>query len=184
MVVTDDTVTALSHQQHGVRLASRVRAHYGALAWLGLSQLKLQKLCFYAAGVAWGHGAEDDLGELVFEAWKHGPVLREVFRPDGALPVVDGAPFSSTTEAHLADAVTVYGLISPWGLCEQSHTEEPWIEARKLDQPGRPGLISREDVTEHFKRKFVGAVQPPEHLVDRDGPRITHFAKSPALRRA
>lgn len=149
-------------------LANRVQAHYSALGRSGLTQLKLQKLCFYAAGVAWGHGAGAELSELAFEAWRHGPVLREIYYPAGAVPTArDVEPFSVETEGHVADAVTVYGLISPWGLREQSHLEQPWIDANALDRPGCPGKFGHIEASAHFRTKFAdGAVCLPEHMVD------------------
>ena len=150
-------------------LANRVQAHYSALGWSNLTQLKLQKLCFYAAGVAWAHEAGAEFSALTFEAWKHGPVLREIYCPGGAVPIPpEVEPFSPATEGHVGDAVTVYGLISPWGLREQSHLEQPWIHANALEKPGSPGKFGHLETSAHFRAKFAcGPVRPPEHLVDR-----------------
>lgn len=139
-----------------------------------LTHLKLQKLCFYAAACAWAHDAGEELSSLSFEAWKHGPVLRDVFtrfRETGAQEIAaspEAPTFSEETERRLGEALNVYGSLSAWSLVEQSHTEAPWAEARANETPGgKPQPISRESVERHFKQLWTtGKVQVPTYLVD------------------
>ncbi len=168
-------------------LGATVRAlyPYGAVPGFALTPLKLHKLCFYAAGVAWAHGEGHELHGVAFEAWKHGPVLRAIY--SATLPEICAeAALSPATLAHARDAVGVYGLLSAWGLREQSHLEAPWIEAHSRDVPGAtPVRIPNERIAAHFRAKFAEGVTFPEHLTDRgiftlDGlhfdPRFPSFA--------
>ncbi|HQY65262.1 MAG: DUF4065 domain-containing protein [Myxococcales bacterium] len=175
-------------------LGATVRAlyPYGTLPGFALTPLKLHKLCFYAAGVAWAHGEGGELRGVTFEAWKHGPVLRAIY--SGTLPDVCAEDaLSPETRAHARDAVQVYGLLSAWGLREQSHLEAPWIEAHSRDVPGAPPVrIPNDGIEAHFRAKFAEGVTFPEHLTDRgiftlDGlhfdPRFQSFAELAAYLR-
>lgn len=133
-----------------------------------ITHLKLQKLCFYCYGAALASDTAGDVGaDLVFEAWDHGPVLREVwteYRKYGSaqIPVTGTAPtYQPDTACALADALTVYGLLSPWSLRQESHLEGPWIETRKAGTT----RIDPEAMRAFFVRKFGGpGVRFPEHL--------------------
>lgn len=152
------------------RLAEWIVFHYPyRAAGLELTHPKLQRLCFYAAGVAWATGAGNEFGDIEFEAWKHGPVLREVYatyhHEKGAIaaPSIAPAAFDEQTEQALHDAVAVYGLLSAWGLREQSRREAPWIRANAKEAPA----ITRGEMENHFRRKWADGVVCPELLVDR-----------------
>jgi uncharacterized phage-associated protein len=152
------------------RLAAWIVFHYPyRAAGLELTHPKLQRLCFYAAGVAWATGAGSEFGGIEFEAWKHGPVLREVYatyhHEKGAIAArsVAPAPFGEPTERALHDAVTVYGLLSAWGLRAQAHHEAPWIQANADGAPA----ITRGEIETHFRRKWADGVACPESLADR-----------------
>jgi uncharacterized phage-associated protein len=159
------------------------RYPYRALDVAPLTHLKLQKLCFFAAGCAWACGEGAELADIRFEAWKHGPVLRDVYvvhreqrgelRPSGA-PV---EPFVAATERALLAALRVYGPLSGWALREQSHLEAPWADAKALNDAiavpppaiaGPPPVIENEHIRRHFAAKLhaPGGVAFPEYLVD------------------
>jgi len=102
-----------------------------------LSNLKLQKLLYYAQGwyLGLGHGT---LFTDAIKAWKHGPVVPTVFheykhfgwkfieKPTGknvALPLPQPARF-------VKSIVKAYGKYSAEDLRRFTHAEAPWINAR------------------------------------------------------
>ncbi len=128
----------------------------------GISNLKLQKLVYYAQ--AW-HLAVT--GEPLFlddlEAWKHGPVVRSLYikykhfgwepiRIPSLTPVVLNAKpwefmviprprtpvpdIDAGTRSILNEVWQTYGQFSAKRLEELTHTENPWIDARRGCGPG------------------------------------------------
>lgn len=134
------------------------------------TQLKLQKLCFYAYGVAASAKAEGELGDIEFEAWKHGPVLRplwEALKTFKAEPIPPGSvgveipAYSDGITKHLDDAIDVYGRLDAWALREESHLEKPWQDLEN----NLPSVISSTAIRDHFLAKFaLNKVEPPENL--------------------
>lgn len=109
-----------------------------------LNPLKLQKLLYYIQSwhiVFSGH----KLFENDFEAWIHGPVIREVFghfRSKNIL-MYDPIPENHSRDYDLnkylnneqieiiEDVLEEYGDKTPYHLECLTHAEKPWIEARK-----------------------------------------------------
>jgi uncharacterized phage-associated protein len=113
------------------------------LAKESMTPKKLQKILYYA--YSWTLTMEnDDVSELEnrlfnekFEAWVHGPVLREVydrFREYGyqEIPKYDGplTTFSEDIEEVLEDVWEDYGHYTGNELESITHQEDPWINAR------------------------------------------------------
>ena len=121
-----------------------------------LSNLKLQKLCYYAAGIASAVRNPDEvpLFEEPINAWKHGPVVPELyhkFKEHGgqAIPQNTGFDFASVDEADrglLDDVYNFYGQYSAWKLREMTHEETPWINV--YDKAN--DRITRTDLREYF----------------------------------
>jgi uncharacterized phage-associated protein len=136
-----------------------------------LTHLKLQKLVFYCFGGALAFGVEGDVGgNIVFEAWEHGPVNRDVwqeFRQFKGQPIPeidpwDAPSFSERTESVLSDVLTLYGLLDAWSLRQESHLEAPWLEAWRVR-----GAISSDGLRAHFKKKLAGDhVAYPHYLLE------------------
>jgi uncharacterized phage-associated protein len=99
-----------------------------------LSNLKLQKLLYYAQGFSLAK-----LGRQIFSdkiiAWEHGPVIEEVYRIFKVFidsPVV--LPIDSFTVETLDKEATEliksvyekYGKYSAWHLRNKTHAESPW----------------------------------------------------------
>lgn len=131
-----------------------------------LDHLKLQKLAFYTFGAALSRDL-DDLGDLSFFAWRHGPVNLEIYHQHKGLgrapvpvPVGPVPAYSAEVEDLLGDVVAIYSRLSSWQLREESHMEAPW-------QSTSPNAeIPREVIQAHFKAKFAsGAVALPRHLL-------------------
>lgn len=108
-----------------------------------MSPKKLQKILYYA--YVWTLTLEneeaDDLKNRLFdadfEAWVHGPVIREVyddFRAFGyqEIPKVENSPqvFSEDILEILEDVWDEYGKYTGNELESITHQEDPWINAR------------------------------------------------------
>lgn len=104
-----------------------------------ISNLKLQKLCYYAAGLI--AAVRQDDGRPLFadpiEAWQHGPVVPSQYRrfaQYGAdnIPAADGFDFSRLDANDLSvldDVYNFYGQYSAWKLRNMTHEERPWLDA-------------------------------------------------------
>lgn len=100
-----------------------------------ISNLKLQKLCYYAQGI---HLAVFDkpLFEEPIEAWMHGPVCPLLYREykqygSSAIPIPQDANldvFTSEQLELLNEVYAVYGQFSAWKLRNMTHEEAPWKE--------------------------------------------------------
>ena len=139
-----------------------------------LTPLKLQKLMFYCFGAACAFGVDRELAPVEFEAWPYGPVVKEVwqqFKGHGRVPISkhDGvvkAVYSDELDRVLQAALTIYGAIPVYPLVDQTHREGPWIKVWDAGR-GAGGVISKGDISEHFRNKFCcGHVTPPEALLD------------------
>lgn len=120
-----------------------------------VSNLKLQKLCYYAQGFHLALFGKP-LFEDSIEAWTHGPVVPELYHAykqhgSGAIPMPQGFKVESINKdvRELLDEVyNTYGQFSAWKLRNMTHDEAPWVEAF-----GRyPGAeISRSSMQDFFK---------------------------------
>jgi uncharacterized phage-associated protein len=128
-----------------------------------LSNLKLQKLLYYAQ--AWHLAIFDQplFGEQI-EAWIHGPVVvPEYHRFKGWAwqPIAENpeAPkMDETVEQHLNEVMDVYGGMTAYQLEQLTHTEAPWIDARKgvpADEPSN-AVISHEQMMNFYRARMNG----------------------------
>lgn len=104
-----------------------------------MSSWKLQKLCYYsqAWSLAW---TGEPIFQEDFEAWSNGPVCPELFRAHRGLFIVslsdinesrENGPALTTDQMETIDRVLgEYGSWEPYELREQTHSEQPWIDAR------------------------------------------------------
>ena len=122
-----------------------------------ISNLKLQKLLYYAQGFHLAEYNEPLFPERI-AAWAHGPVVPEVYyqlQHFGANPVqlpqdIDfDAVFGSQAEELLDEVYAVYGQFSAAGLRNMTHEEPPW----KLTAQGR--TISHDLMRDFFKTRLV-----------------------------
>ncbi|MFC2018724.1 Panacea domain-containing protein [Chloroflexota bacterium] len=97
-----------------------------------ISNLKLQKLLYYAQGF---HLAifDEPLFTEPLEAWAHGPVVPEVyrhFRDYGSDPIqpeeFDADGPDGETQEFLDEIYSIFGQYSAWKLREMTHDEPPW----------------------------------------------------------
>lgn len=102
-----------------------------------ISNLKLQKLIYYAAGVmaAVRQDVNDPLFADPIEAWTHGPVVPTQYRRfsefgSGPIPNVEGFDFDAFKPVDLQvldDVYSLYGQYSAWKLRNMTHEEAPWL---------------------------------------------------------
>jgi uncharacterized phage-associated protein len=135
------------------------------LAKEAMTPKKLQKILYFA--YSWtltlenenANNIENKLFEDEFEAWVHGPVIREVyesFRIYGyqEIPQYQGpAPtFSEDIEEILLDVWEEYGHYSGSELESITHQEDPWIKARAGYSPLErcTNKISEEDIFNYY----------------------------------
>lgn len=98
-----------------------------------VSNLKLQKLLYYAQGHAVAMNGPDSplFNDRIF-AWKHGPVVKTVYNyyadfQNGALPREAPPQLDGSTRDFLNEIYRVYGRFSAWALREMTHREQPWL---------------------------------------------------------
>ena len=98
-----------------------------------LSNLKLQKLVYFAQGLYLGMQGTPLFREPI-EAWEHGPVVPDLYRAfkyRGHRAIEPPQQFStddySPEAREILDAVlVVYGQFSAWKLRDMTHQEPPW----------------------------------------------------------
>jgi uncharacterized phage-associated protein len=104
-----------------------------------ISTMKLQKLCYYsqAWGLVWNN--KIPLFEQDFQAWRDGPVNKELFDLHKGKFVISSNDIpSDTLERGLTElqasfvnkVIEFYGDKSGAWLSELTHLEKPWKEAR------------------------------------------------------
>ena len=100
-----------------------------------LSPMRLQKLLYYVQG--WSFGALGcPLFEGRIEAWKHGPVIREVYYAfkacgdQGIPPDHNPEALSLRDRAFIESVWAEYKKYSCSGLRAMTHSEQPWLDAR------------------------------------------------------
>lgn len=124
-----------------------------------ISNLKLQKLLYYAQGYYVGlNGASNPLYEDTIYAWKHGPVVDTVFhhyKKCGKNALPDEKCPKNLSEDHISflnEIYRSYGRFSAWVLRDMTHREEPWLEHYK---PNVKNItIPLEDLEKFFKDKI------------------------------
>jgi len=121
-----------------------------------ISNMKLQKLVYYAQGV---NLALYD--RLLFpeslEAWTYGPVVPELFHTyksyeTGAIPPprdMDFSIYDSQNRELLNEVYTVFGQFSAWMLSSMTHDEPPW----KNTPTGHK--ISSDILRDYFKTQWI-----------------------------
>lgn len=134
-----------------------------------VSNLKLQKLLFYCYGVALAYDYDEEIGEFDFEAWKYGPVERNVYKAYSQYgssfipkPKLKNK-YSNELNSKLNAVIKIYGNLTPMELVRQSHLETPWISAWEMTN----SKMSSRGIKKHFKAKFIdNPIDYPEVILD------------------
>lgn len=123
-----------------------------------ISNLKLQKLAYYAQGF---HLAV--LGRPLFdapiEAWTHGPVVPDLYHAykahgSEAIPApvgFDPLVLDADSRELLDEVHSVYGQYSAWKLRNMTHEESPWVDAYRSG----PGSVIQNDRLKDFFATLV-----------------------------
>lgn len=121
-----------------------------------ISNLKLQKLVYYAQGFYLAIEDKPLFNEPI-EAWQHGPVVSDLYQRykgfgSNSIKIPDDVDFSkfSQKEKDVMDEVyDVYGQFSAWKLRNMTHEELPWKDT-PID-----GVISQDLMKSFFKTCLV-----------------------------
>jgi uncharacterized phage-associated protein len=121
----------------------------------GISNLKLQKLLYYAKGF---HQAifEESLYPEKLWAWTYGPVVPETYheyKKYGAGPITESEynPSEKFNEEQLEllnEVWSVFGQFSAWKLRDMSHNEKPW-----LNHEQDASMIEDTELFDYFKTR-------------------------------
>jgi len=121
-----------------------------------ISNMKLQKLVYYAQGV---HLALHNrpLFPQSLEAWTYGPVVPELFHSyksygTGAIPPprdMDFSIYDSQTRELLDEVYAAFGQFSAWVLSNMTHEEPPWKDTPIGNK------ISSQVLHDYFKRQWI-----------------------------
>ncbi len=120
-----------------------------------VSNLKLQKLCYYAQGLISSMRGGVVLFSDHIEAWDHGPVIESLYHKykiNGSHPIPVVTDFDieiidQNDRTALDDIYEYYGQYSPWRLRNMTHEERPWSDAYNGDRGRR---IAVEALVEFF----------------------------------
>ena len=125
-----------------------------------MSNLKLQKLLYYAQGHHLGR-MKSPLFQEDIQAWQHGPVVSSVYHRfkrcgKDVLPLTarnDGsAQVSGQAEVTLEKVWKSYSQMSAWALRERTHSELPWADHYS---PGRlDSVIPLESLEAFFSPQY------------------------------
>lgn len=126
-----------------------------------LSNLKLQKLVYYAQGFHLALTGKP-LFDAAIEAWEHGPVvpaLYHKFKQHGSASIpppengIDVKSYPEDVRDLLDEVYQVYGQYSAWKLRNMTHAEPPWIEAHNISPST---VISHESMKNYFRTLVNG----------------------------
>lgn len=120
-----------------------------------ISNLKLQKLLYYAQGSYLGI-----TGNVLFDdpivAWKHGPVVESIYhryKQYGYLGIpaneISLPEFDPETESILESVYNTFGQFSAWKLRDKTHEETPWRETEQSN------VISVDSIKKYFLENYI-----------------------------
>jgi uncharacterized phage-associated protein len=110
--------------------------------------MSLQKLLFYLQAFHLARKGEP-LFTNGFEAWRDGPVVPRVWRhyKEDSVPFIFPrkddvmAQIDPAIEGHLRGTVSFFSRMTPFGLSDATHNEDPWIEARHGFDAHEPSAV-------------------------------------------
>jgi uncharacterized phage-associated protein len=124
-----------------------------------MSNLKIQKLCYYAQGLCSAMRGRPLFSETI-EAWDHGPVVPALYHEfkvhkSEPIPIPEWFDFSTISDPDrtaLTDLYEYYAQFSAWRLRDMTHEERPWKDAYK--RPSKE--ITIEALVEFFGQQVDG----------------------------
>lgn len=126
-----------------------------------ISNLKLQKLCYYAQGFSLAL-YNRPLFSSEIQAWQHGPVIPDLYHSykehgSKGIPTptqVGFSEYSQETRELLDEVFDVYGQFSAWKLRNMTHEEAPWLDAWDPDLGSQ--VITQASMKRFFKGRLNG----------------------------
>jgi len=117
-----------------------------------VSNLKLQKLVYYAQGLHLALYDEPLFPESI-EAWQYGsvvPVLYHAYKEYGAGAIeppkdIDFSHYDERTRSHLDEIYYFFGQFSAGKLANMTHEEDPWKNT------ATNGIITHQSMKEYFR---------------------------------
>jgi uncharacterized phage-associated protein len=166
----DDDDLQFNHRRKGLIKMADVRdvARYILRKHAPISAMKLQKLVYYAQGWHLAYEGEP-LFESRIEAWANGPVVRELYNAHRGLFQLHANTFGRCDEGSLTGSLTsdeietidavldAYGDMDAHQLSNLTHSELPWIEARRGMASGERGNTEIDTATmmEFFDKLLI-----------------------------
>jgi uncharacterized phage-associated protein len=126
-----------------------------------ISNLKLQKLLYYAQGLCIGTMGRRLFNEKIF-AWTHGPVVPFIYHKykvfgANAIPMpedFDQSTIANGTKGFLKEVYRVFGQFSAWKLRNMTHNEPPYQKFQKTQ-----GEITVQAMKAYFSQFKTGEKQ-------------------------
>ena len=125
-----------------------------------ITAMKLQKLLYYAQ--AWSLVWDDrPIFKARIEAWANGPVIPEVYKEHRGRFTVSTWPKGNRATLDSEERETVNAVLKFYGdkssqwLSDLTHTEAPWINARRGALPGHP---SQNEITHAAMAEYYGCL--------------------------
>lgn len=131
-----------------------------------ISNLKLQKLLYYAQGVFLAIKGVPLFEEDIVN-WAHGPVVESVYKHFSTITDCNGnkmkrgaegidyrgkvnlSLFEPETKAILDEVFEAFGQFSAWKLREMTHSEDPWKSTKRND------VIPNGMIRDYFVKNIV-----------------------------
>ena len=121
-----------------------------------ISNLKLQKLLYYAQG-SFLAVTNSPLFDDPIVAWQHGPVVEAVYHEykengSNGIPFTDDFNFDDFTKDEndlLKEVYETFGQYSAWKLRNMTHDETPWKSTRQND------VILQDVIKDYFKKEYL-----------------------------
>jgi len=120
-----------------------------------ISNLKLQKLLYYAQGIHLALYGKPLFNDPI-EAWQYGPVVDSVYQTyktngSDAIKKFDNPKenFSDSEEVALQFTQEAFGQFSAWKLADMTHEESPWKET-EINQ-----IITLDKIQKYFEEHYV-----------------------------
>jgi uncharacterized phage-associated protein len=130
-----------------------------------MTAMKLQKLVYYSQ--AW-HAVwdEEQLFPSEIEAWRNGPVCRDLYEGHRGMFQVSTWPRGNSESLARNESETVdvivgsYGRLSGQQLSDLTHSERPWVEARAGCSPDERSSapITLESMVDYYSSLGADAV--------------------------
>jgi len=119
-----------------------------------ISNLKLQKLLYYAQGLHLAKFNKPLFPEKI-EAWMHGPVVPVIYHHfkdhgnNGIPTPTEGPKLDQKTTVFLTTIYRTYGQFSAWKLRNFTHAEAPWKDTPQSAE------ISHSSLQTYFKTQLA-----------------------------